>query len=217
MRFLDWRRDCSAPELARHSRAHRPLGRARFEHRGGLALAVPCLLSPPLGVARDLRRVSSPRLGAAAVRVICAWCQREGRSGFLRVREPLEDTSDTHGICERHQQLVFEAFPSKSFPSIRWLFIVARGDVARYEHQARILRDIPGVAVIMDRRHADRRRRSTGPVTPERRRVDRRVRTIEMNSLGYALVRFAAREFPASGASAPDDDPPDATGAAGAE
>jgi hypothetical protein len=141
------------------------------------------------------------------VRVICAWCQREGRSGFLRVREPLEDTSDTHGICDRHQQLVFEAFPSKSFPSIRWLFIVARGDVARYEHQARLLRDVSGVAVIMDRRHAERRRRSAGPVTPERRRVDRRVRNTEMNSLGYAVVRFA-RESPLSSESEPGDDDP---------
>jgi hypothetical protein len=134
------------------------------------------------------------------------------------VREPLDDTSDTHGICERHQQLVFEAFPSKSFPSIRWLFIVARGDVARYEHQARILRDVSGVAVIMDRRQAERRRRSTGSVTPERRRVDRRVRTTEMNSLGYALVRFSTREFPPSGASEPpEDDPANGMGPAGAE
>jgi hypothetical protein len=121
------------------------------------------------------------------------------------VREPLEDTSDTHGICERHQQLVFEGFPSKSFPSIRWLFIVARGDVARYEHQATLLRDVPGVAVIMDRRHADRRRRSGPPVLPERRRVDRRVRTTEMNSLGYAVVRFATREAPPADEPAGDE------------
>jgi hypothetical protein len=42
------------------------------------------------------------------MRVVCAWCQDEGRSRLLRVGEPLEDTSETHGICNRHQQEIFE-------------------------------------------------------------------------------------------------------------
>ena len=44
------------------------------------------------------------------MRVICAWCQREGRSGFLREREPLDDPGETHGICLRHQQLVAQMY-----------------------------------------------------------------------------------------------------------
>jgi hypothetical protein len=121
--------------------------------------------------------------------VICAWCKQEGRTGLLRVREPLDDSSETHGICDRHQQAVFETFPSTSFPTTRWLFIVPSNDVARYEHLTRLLRDVPGTTVILDRRRGDRRRRTEQP-GPDRRRFDRRVRRTEITSLGYGLVRF---------------------------
>lgn len=127
------------------------------------------------------------------MRVICAWCQQEGRSGLLRVREPLDDATDTHGICERHQQEVFEGFPSSSFPTTRWLFIVPPGDAARYEHMVKLLADVPGVTVIMDRRKGERRR-TQAPSTADRRRLERRVRRPERNSLGYALVRFSVRD-----------------------
>ena len=127
------------------------------------------------------------------MRVICAWCQQEGRSGLLRVREPLDDPTETHGICDRHQQSVFEGFPSASFPTTRWLFIVPSRDVARYEHLVKILKDVPGATVILDRRQGERRERS-GQATPDRRRFERRVRRPEINSLGYGLLRFAVRE-----------------------
>ena len=136
------------------------------------------------------------------MRVICAWCQQEGRPGLLRVREPLEDTTDTHGICERHQQEVFEGFPSTSFPSTRWLFIVPSGDAARYEHLLKLLADVPGATVIIDRRHGERRR-TPAPATPDRRRLERRVRRPEKNSLGYALVRFALRNGEAASSGTP--------------
>jgi hypothetical protein len=129
------------------------------------------------------------------VRVICAWCQQEGRSGLLRVREPLDDPAETHGICERHQQQVFEALPSSSFPSTRWLFIVPATDQARYEHLANLLRDVGGATVIVDRRKSDRRRNQS-PAKPERRRVERRVRRPQANSLGYALIRFSVPDEP---------------------
>ena len=142
------------------------------------------------------------------MRVICAWCQQEGRPGLLRVREPLEDSTDTHGICERHQQQVFEAFPSSSFPTTRWLFIVPPGDAARYEHLVKLLAGVPGAMVIIDRRRSERRRTPT-PATPDRRRLERRVRRPQPSSLGYALVRFALK----SPTSAPDGTP-DVTGLA---
>ena len=127
------------------------------------------------------------------MRVICAWCQQEGRSGLLRVREPLDDPTETHGICDRHQQAVFEAFPSSSFPSTRWLFIVPPGDRAAYEHLLRLLKDVPGATVIVDRRHGERRH-TASETKAERRRFERRVRRPEMSGLGYALVRFTVRE-----------------------
>jgi hypothetical protein len=131
------------------------------------------------------------------MRVICAWCQKEGRSGLLRVREPLDDPTDTHGICDRHQQEVLEAFPSASFPSTRWLFIVPRGDRAAYEHLSKVLNGVAGAMVILDRRAADRRRAEATPAR-DRRRFERRVRRMELSSLGYGLVRFTVRGLPAS-------------------
>lgn len=127
------------------------------------------------------------------MRVICAWCQSQGRSGLLRVREPLDDPAETHGICDRHQQAVFEAFPSASFPSTRWLFIVPPGDAARYDHMMWLLRDVPGATVIVDRRHSERRQ-GVSSATPDRRQFERRVRRPEISSLGYRLVRFTIRD-----------------------
>jgi hypothetical protein len=124
------------------------------------------------------------------MRVICAWCQKEGRSGLLRVREPLDDPAETHGICERHQQEVFEGFPSISFPSTRWLFIVPASDTARFKHLEQLMRDVPGATVIQDRRQGERRK-TEGAVTQNRRRSDRRIRRPTFSSLGYALIRFA--------------------------
>src|SRR5687767_5939527 len=117
------------------------------------------------------------------MRVICAWCQQEGRSGLLRVREPLDDPTETHGICERHQQAVFEGFPSVSFPSTRWLFIVPAADVGRYKHLEALLRDVPGATVIIDRRRGDRRQ-APRTATPDRRKLDRRIRRPTPSSLG---------------------------------
>lgn len=140
------------------------------------------------------------------MRVICAWCQQQGRSGLLRIREPIDDPSETHGICERHQQEVFEGLPSASFPSTRWLFIVPRGDRASYEHMAKLLDNIPGATVILDRRQGDRRRTSSD-VPSERRRLERRVRRAKASSLGYSLIRFAVRIPRVTGGSAVGSDP----------
>ena len=123
------------------------------------------------------------------MRVICAWCQREGRSWLLRIGEPIDDTSETHGICDRHQQAMFEMFPSRSFPSTRWLLIVSPGEPAAYSHLTTVMRGVEGVTVIVDRRSADRRRGGDRPAI-ERRQGDRRVRRPERSRLGYMLVRF---------------------------
>lgn len=141
------------------------------------------------------------------MRVICAWCQHEGRSGLLRVREPLDDPTETHGICDRHQQAVFEGFPSTSFPSTRWLFIVPSGDVARYEHMVKLLSDVPGATVILDRRRGERRHGGAA-ATPDRRRFERRVRRPELSSLGYRLIRFTIRDAATPVSGTPPETPP---------
>ena len=150
------------------------------------------------------------------MRVVCAWCQQEGRSGLLRVREPLDDPTDTHGICDRHQQALFEGFPSSSFPSTRWLFIVPSDDASGYTHLAKILANVPGATVIFDRRRGERRQ-SPGVPAADRRRADRRVRRPEVTSLGYRLIRFAVHPAPPTAVPAgtapgahPGSDPGDA-------
>jgi hypothetical protein len=37
------------------------------------------------------------------MRLICAWCQQEGVPAFLCEVEPLDDPTETHGICARHR------------------------------------------------------------------------------------------------------------------
>src|SRR2546430_2816188 len=43
----------------------------------------------------------------------CAWCQEEGKPGFLGERPPLDDPSDTHGICDHHRTLLLAALPQR--------------------------------------------------------------------------------------------------------
>jgi hypothetical protein len=37
------------------------------------------------------------------MRVICAWCQEEGKPGFVREKEPFDDPEETHGVCAEHK------------------------------------------------------------------------------------------------------------------
>lgn len=36
------------------------------------------------------------------MRVMCAWCQSEGRPSFVREKAPLADVRETHSICPFH-------------------------------------------------------------------------------------------------------------------
>jgi hypothetical protein len=38
------------------------------------------------------------------MKVICSWCQGEGRPGLVREKAPLADLRETHGICSDHLQ-----------------------------------------------------------------------------------------------------------------
>ena len=39
------------------------------------------------------------------MKVVCVWCQREGKPAVLREEDP-QDTSVTQGICEAHAVLL---------------------------------------------------------------------------------------------------------------
>jgi hypothetical protein len=123
------------------------------------------------------------------MKVICAWCQREGRSGLLREREPLDDPSETHGICLRHQQQVVATLPSQSFPDVRLLIVVRPDEWALYDYLSKTVGELKGVRVIVDRRQAERRHEGGAPGR-ERRRGDRRLPDREVRLLGCTIVRF---------------------------
>ena len=40
------------------------------------------------------------------MKVICSWCRREGRSGFVGEKAPLDDVRETHSICLEHETAV---------------------------------------------------------------------------------------------------------------
>jgi hypothetical protein len=132
------------------------------------------------------------------MKAVCAWCQQEGRSGVLGDREPLDDPSETHGVCARHSEKLVEQLPSVSFPGIRMLIVVRRTEHALFDHLAQSLAALPDVAVILDRRQRERRQTPGDPAT-ERRRVGRRIRTAPFSSLGYLVVRFGAKRQDAFG------------------
>lgn len=44
------------------------------------------------------------------MKVLCAWCEKEGKPALIGEREPLEDPAETHGICPEHRRQVEAAF-----------------------------------------------------------------------------------------------------------
>ena len=102
------------------------------------------------------------------MRVLCAWCCREGQPGYLGEREPLDNPEPTHGICDHHRAEVLESQPSQSFPDVELLIVVRRGNLALYEQLVRMLAGLASMAVIVDRRVADRR------AAPAERKGERR-------------------------------------------
>jgi hypothetical protein len=42
------------------------------------------------------------------MKVICSWCEAEGKPEVVREKEPLEDPEQTHGVCPEHKALLNE-------------------------------------------------------------------------------------------------------------
>jgi len=40
------------------------------------------------------------------MKIICAWCLKEGKPGHMGECDPLDDPSETHAICPEHRQQV---------------------------------------------------------------------------------------------------------------
>ena len=116
------------------------------------------------------------------MRVLCAWCCREGQPGYLGEREPLDNPEPTHGVCPSHKAVLLESLPSRSFPEAETLIVVNPDDTLRYESLKRVFALMPHVKVILDRRVSD---------TP---RVER-TRRVRRGTLlgGFTIVRFTPR------------------------
>ena len=123
------------------------------------------------------------------LRAFCAWCQREGGPAYLGEREPLDDDSETHGVCRRHLQGILSALPSPSFPDVTYLFVIKPSEAALYEHLERAFLGVRGVKIIVDRRQGERRE-VHHRAAHDRRRMDRRQPRGTSHALGYTTVRF---------------------------
>ena len=124
------------------------------------------------------------------MRAFCAWCQQEGGPAFLGEREPLQDESETHGVCRRHLQRILAGLPSQSFPDVTYLFVLKPAETALYDHLERSFLGVRGVKVIVDRRQRERRE-TDHRAAHDRRRTDRRQPRGTSHALGYMTVRFS--------------------------
>lgn len=56
-----------------------------------------------LGGSGPLALVGSDDQEVTHMKLICAWCLKEGKAALMAETEPLEDQSETHGICPDHR------------------------------------------------------------------------------------------------------------------
>lgn len=146
-----------------------------------------------LNVSVDDRERASHR-GVIEMKVLCAWCCRDGQPGYLGERDPLDNPEPTHGICARHKAQLLDSLPSRSFPDAELLIVVPREDVALYEQLKLVFATLSRVQVVLDRRVADRRAESH-PDSGERRMGGRRIH--EGTTSPLTIVRFTPRGLPA--------------------
>jgi len=129
------------------------------------------------------------------MRILCAWCCREGLPGYLGEREPFDNPEPTHGICAYHQAQFLESLPSRSFPDAELLVVVHENNTALYEYLKQSLAAMSRVKVILDRRVSDRRA-APGRGSAGRRYVrTRRLQEGTVSPLGdFTILRFTPKE-----------------------
>jgi len=123
------------------------------------------------------------------MRAICAWCQREGAPALLGEREPVDDPTETHGICDRHRRAVLIDLYARSHAGVQLLLIIAPEEAKLHRYLMQSFSGVKGIEVIVDRRRGDRRREAQ-PYSNDRRAGDRRIHTPRSHGLGYQTVRF---------------------------
>ena len=134
------------------------------------------------------------QLSLVEMKVLCAWCCREGQPGDLGEREPLDNPLPTHGICAHHKAQFLESLPSRSFPDAELVIVVRRDSPALYDRLKWSFAGLPRVRVILDRRVSDRRAAPSKGSGERRYMRTRRVREGAPSPLGdFVIVRFTPR------------------------
>jgi hypothetical protein len=107
---------------------------------------------------------------------ICAWCQR-----YMGTKEPLPDPSLTHGICKTcamRQQL-------GGSPTL----VISRQRAEALPFLTGLLRGLPEIRVVVDRRRGDRRRPGfSEEVLEQSASSERRLPNERRQDLGLVLV-----------------------------
>jgi len=62
--------------------------------------ALPRETREKIEIARGVRNLLTTR--TTAMKIVCAWCEREGKPAALGEKEPLEDPVPTHSVCPAH-------------------------------------------------------------------------------------------------------------------
>ena len=135
-----------------------------------------------------MTRTECSRHRVGLMKIVCAWCEREGQPSYLGDREPSENLATTHGICLSHKEQSLEGLPSQSFPDVGTLIVVRPDDPKLYESLVRTLGGMPGVRIIVDQRRADR-------LASKRVRDERRIRRGRVSAAGYTVVRFNPKSY----------------------
>jgi hypothetical protein len=131
---------------------------------------------------------------AVEMRVLCAWCCREGQPGYLGEREPLDNPLPTRGICERHKVEFLQSLPSRSYPGVELVIVVHRDHAELFEPFSRYFAGNPSVKVILDRRVGERRAGRSREPRDRRSVKKRRVREGTVSPFGdFTIVRFTPK------------------------
>jgi len=73
------------------------------------------------------------------MKIVCAWCERDGKLGYLGDREPFESSTTTHGICPTHKNQVLEDLPPRSYPDMEIVVAVSPNRLDPRKHLVRRL------------------------------------------------------------------------------
>jgi hypothetical protein len=128
--------------------------------------------------------------GVIKMKILCAWCCREGQPGYLGEREPLENPQATHGICAHHKTQFLESLPSRSFSDAELLIVVRRNSPALYERLKQSFAAMPAVKVTLDCRGG------TDPYAATARSTNAGARSVRLGHQISELARARALASP---------------------